>query len=209
MTEHLSDQEQIQMLKNWWKQYGMTLVIGLCVFLSASYGWRYWQQYKTHQTELASMIYSEVINLNDMNKADEVKLLTENLLKNYPRTVYASLAALIVAKDAVESDKLADAEQKLQWVVDKGKQKALQQLARIRLARVLLADKKPTEALAVLAKLDVTTALTAEAAEVKGDVLVVLGKKAEALQSYQIALTINKVKAVESPLLQMKIQEVQ
>lgn len=209
MTEHLSDQEQIQMLKSWWKQYGMSLVIGLCVFLSASYGWRYWQQYLTHQKETASLIYSEVINLNDMNKVDEVKLLTENLLKDYPRTVYASLAALTVAKDAVEAGKLADAEEKLQWVVEHGKQKTLQQLAQIRLARVLLADKKPTQALAVLSKLEAATALKAEAAEVRGDILVVLGKKAEALQAYQNALAINKAKGTESPLLQMKIQEAQ
>lgn len=206
MSEHLSDQEQIQLFKKWWKEYGILLVISLCVCLSGSYAWRYWQQYQAGQSAIASSTYSEILALMGEKKNDEANILIGSLQKDYKRTSYASLAVLMAAKEAVQSSKLVEAEKKLQWILDNCKYNSLRQIARVRLARVLLADKKNDQALEVLNKID-DTALSAEVFEIRGDSLLASGNKTEAGRAYQEAMEINKKNGTESPLLQIKIQD--
>lgn len=198
-----SDQEQIQLLKDWWKKYGTTVLMGLMVFFIANFSWQFWQNYHRKYVDGASLMYTQMLSMLQLKKADEAQLLGEQLFKDYRRTPYASLAGLILAKEAVEQQKLDVALTQLQWVIKHAANNNLKQIAKIRAARILFADHKNQDALALLSKVDDQGYLAA-IAELRGDILLALGNAAAAKTAYQEALA-HSPKEVQSPLLKMKL----
>lgn len=205
MSEYMSDKEQILLFKKWWKEYGVPVVLSVCVFLAITYGWRYWQGIKFRQAETASMIYSEMLTYQDLNKPDEVEALVGSLTRDYKGTIYASLAALTLAESAIQNGQFNIAEEKLQWVIDHGNKKDIRALARVRLARIYILDKKYDQALATLDG-DQDAAFDAYSLEVRGDALLAQGKKDEAKAVYQKAQAENLANNVTAPILEMKLQ---
>ena len=199
-----SDQEQIQMVKDWWKRYGGYIVSAILVVAVISFGWRYWQHYQQRRIERASINYAQMLTALDQQKQEEVKLYAQQLMKDYAKSAYASMAALALAKIAVQDGDFSLAYEQLQFVLTKSSSSALKQIARIRAARVLLATKKPQAALDILATVD-DAAYQAEIAEVSGDALFQLAKVAEAKQAYQKAKNLETT--VKLPLLQLKMQQ--
>jgi predicted negative regulator of RcsB-dependent stress response len=200
-----SDKEQIQMLKDWWKQYGNYILSVIIIFFVVSFGWRYWQQHKYQRLERTSVTYVQMLTAFEQQKNDEVKLFAKQLMQNYPRSSYASLAALMLAKIAVQAKDFKLAQEQLEFVIKKSPNATLRQIARIRAARILLSTKQPQAALDLLAKVD-DEAYMAAVSEISGDVLLELGKVNEAKQAYQKAKN-KEVKGAASPLLQLKMQQ--
>lgn len=200
-----SDKEQIQMVKDWWKQYGTTIVVAVLVFAITNFGWRYWQQYKNRRVERASTNYTQMLVAFEQQKNDEAKLYAKHLIQDDPKSSYAGLAALMQAKLAVQTGDLKLAQEQLQFVIKKSSSNTLRQLARIRSARIFLTTKQPQEALNLLAMID-DEAYKAEISEVSGDALLALGKVAEAKQAYQKAKDLT-ASGAKSPLLQLKMQQ--
>jgi predicted negative regulator of RcsB-dependent stress response len=203
---HLSDQEQKEMLKKWWKEYGISILAGIAIFLLTSYGWRYWHNYKVQQVASASFLYSELLSMENFAKPEEVQGISDQLTKNYKNTTYASFAAFLQAKSLVVAGNYKAAEDKLNWVIKHGNNKTVRQIARVRLARVLLEDKKNLEAIDVLKKIE-DPIFTAEVFSIRGDALLALGKKAEALDAYRTALKNVQARGNEDPMLEMKIEK--
>ena len=201
----ISDKEQIQIVKSWWKEYGYYILFTVVFFMIANFSWQYWQRQKHFRLENASMIYTQMLSALEQQKGEESKLFGEQLIKKYSSSPYASLAALILAKDAVSSGNLKMAQEKLQFVIKKAPSKTLRQLARIRVARVLIAIEKPREALDLLTTVD-DKSYDAEVNEAFGDALLALDKTDEAEKAYRKAqhLSVNKA---QSPLLKMKLQQ--
>jgi len=87
---------------------------------------------------------------------------------------------------AVESGRLDEAASELRAIVDKPADKTLDELARQRLARVLAAQGKADEAIKLLdGKVD--AAFVASREELRGDLLVQLGRNDEAHAAYSKA----------------------
>lgn len=198
-----SDKEQIQMIKDWWKQYGSTILFAILAFTAISFGWRNWQHYKHNKLERASTNYTQMLGAFTQQKNDEAKLYAKRLVQDNAKTTYASLAALMLAKTAVQNNDLKLAQEQLQFVIKKSPNNTLRQLARIRLARILLDVKKPQESLNLLAKTDDDDYKT-EISEVSGDALLALNRIAEAKQAYKNA---RDNAAATSPLLRLKMQQ--
>lgn len=200
-----SDKEQIQMVKDWWKQYGTTILVAVLVFAVINFGWRHWQQYKHHRIDRNSTDYMQMLVAFDQQKKDEAKLYAKRLMQDDSKSAYASLAALMQAKVAVQAGDLKLAQEQLQFVIKKSSDNTLCQLARIRSARIFLATKQPQEALKLLATVN-DDAYKAEINEISGDALLALGKALEAKQAYQKAKD-GIIKDAKSPLLQLKMQQ--
>ena len=198
-----SDQEQIQMLKDWWKKYGPTILTGLLVFFIANFSWSFWRNYQQRYTGEASLLYTRMLSALQQQKSDEVQMFGNYLLKDYKRTPYASLAGLLLAKAAVDQQKLDLALTQLQAVINTSSTATLKQIAKIRAARVLLALHKNPEALDLLRKIDDQSFL-AEVLETRGDIWLAQEKKTEAIAAYQDALLHST--EVQSPLLKMKLE---
>jgi len=202
----MSDKEQMQIVKAWWKEYGYYILFSVLFVMVANFGWHRWQQHQSIRLERSSMIYMQMLNLSDQQKNDEAKLIGELLIKDYSKSPYASLAALILAKDAVRVGDLKLADERLQFVIKMAPSKKLRQLARIRAARVLMAMKKSHEAIDLLASVD-DNSYAFLVDEVLGDALLEAGKVGDAEKSYRKAQNIGANMMPQSPLLKMKMQQ--
>ena len=175
MSLHATDQQQIELFKQWWKNNGTSIIMIFLIAIAASFSWRYWLQHREFVLEQASENYEQLLNSVVNNKSDEAVKEADNLMTQYSRTPYATLAALMLARQSVYQNNLTDAESRLLWVVNHSHNKALSQVARIRAARVLIAENQPQQALNLLSKMD-NKSYEAAIDEVRGDAYLALGQ---------------------------------
>jgi len=185
-TYDLEEQEQLAEMKAWWKQYGNLVVSLLTAASLGVIAWQGWNWYQRNQTAQASTVYS-VLQKSALEKdSQRTKAASGELLEKFGGTAYAPLGALIAAKSMFEAGDLKTAKVQLSWVVEHGKDE-LRDLARLRLAAVLLDEKAYDEA---LKQLDgaVSVGFAMRFAESRGDILNAQGKAGEARSAYQAAL---------------------
>jgi predicted negative regulator of RcsB-dependent stress response len=182
----LEEQEQIAEIKAWWKQYGNRLVNAATVIALLVLAWQGWNWYQRNQSTQASMIYSVLQKAAQDNDTQKVKAASGELLEKFGRTAYAEMGALVSAKAMADSGDVQTAKAQLVWAVEHATNE-LRDLARLRLAALLLDEKAYDEA---LKQLEGASGLAFEVRflDMRGDVLAAQGKKAEAVAAYQTAL---------------------
>ena len=182
----LEEQEQLDELKTWWKQYGnhvTTLLLTAALALAGWQGWNWWQR---DQAAQASALFFGVQQAANEGNAQHARELAGELIEKYPRTNYAGLAVLLAARTQVDKGDARNAKAQLQWCADNARDPSLRELARLRMAAILLDEKAYEEAMKQLAAPAVI--FSARNAELRGDVLASQGKKDEARTAYQSAL---------------------
>jgi predicted negative regulator of RcsB-dependent stress response len=187
MALDLEEQEQLAELKSWWKANGNLVVAVVVAAMLAFAGWRYWGIYQANKAAEAAALYE---TLGKAAQAGDAKALRDAggaLAENYPSTLYAPMGALVAARFYYDRSDLKSAKAQLQWVIERSSSDEMRDLARLRLAAVLLDEKAYDEA---LKQLDAPHAAAYEAqyAALKGDVLVAKGQPAEAKAAYKLAL---------------------
>ncbi|WP_168204163.1 YfgM family protein [Aliikangiella coralliicola] len=200
-----TEEQQVEKLKEWWSDNGTPLIVGAVLGLAGFGGWKYWTEQEVAYQEAASDLY---IKVTDSLKTEEKEGLTENALavkSQYPESSYAILAAFQLAKQAVEADDLSKAVAELTWVVDNHAGNELAAIAKIRLARIFIQQDKAQQAL-TLVSLDEESGYYTLASLVKGDALMALERKTEALEAYKVASADTAISA-RHPSLQVKIDE--
>lgn len=183
----LEEQEQIEALKAWWKQYGSLVVAAFVAFVVGVGGVQGWKYYQRAQTEQASALFGKLEDAVKKTDAAEIRNVGSEILDKYSGSAYAAMAAMIVAKTEHDQGQLDAAAAQLKLAIDKGKTEEVRALARLRLAGVLLDQKKYEDALKLL-DAKVSEAFTPLYADLRGDVLVAQGKVDEARASYDRAL---------------------
>ena len=183
----LEEQEQIDALKAWWKEHGRVVIAALVAACLAAAGTAGWRWYQRNQAEQASQIYSSLekaVNANDLKQVGE---LSRQLTEHYGSSVYGPMAALVAAKAHYEAGDASSAQSELQWVVDHARDEDLEATARLRLAGVLLDQKKYDDALKAL-EAKHPESFDGLFADLTGDILAAQGKPAAAKAAYQRAL---------------------
>lgn len=200
----LEEQEQIDTLKTWWKLYG-NLVTGLVMAGSlAVVGWQGWNWYQGGQAAKAAAIYGVLEQAAAAGDAQKVKAAAGELAEKFGSTTYASLGAMVAAKQSFDGGDLKTAKNQLAWVAEHGKNEA-RDLARLRLAAVQLDEQAYDDALKQLEGAH-APAFAARFLELKGDVLSAQGKKVEARAAYKAALDKqNDRPSASRELLQQKL----
>jgi len=207
MAYDLEEQEQIETLKSWWKQYGNMLTWLLIAALAAFSGWSAWNYYQRNQAAQAGQLYDEIGRAVVAKDNARVLRGAADMRDKFGRTAYAEMASLMAAKAAFDANDLNGAKTQLQWVVDNGRDEAYRALARIRLAGVLLDEKAYEEGLKLLAA-DVPPAFAGAAADRRGDLLMAQNKIAEARTAYQEALQKSDAKSPGRQLIQLKLDAI-
>ena len=187
MAYDLEEQEQLATLKGWWKDNGTSVLVVLAAVAIALAGWLGWRNWQAGQAQQAAALYDSLQKALQSNDAKSVRDAGGSLVEGFPRTLYASMGALASARFHIERGDLKSARAQLQWVVERSSSDELRDLARLRLAGVLLDEKAYDEALAQL-EAKHAPAMAAQYAALKGDVLVAKGKAAEAKAAYRLAL---------------------
>jgi len=203
LTEYLTEQEQIQQLKNWIKQYGPTIIAGVLIAIAVTSAWHYWQNYQNKILIHASSIYDEMLTLRAQGNSSAALTQANKLRSHYAKTPYAQMAAYMLAREAVLKKNYPAAIKNLQWVIAHSRDTSMQQIARLRIARILITEKKPQEALEFLKKVD-DKSFAGMIAEVKGDAYFAMNQIDSAKKTYELALQELPNAEVTRPILQMK-----
>ena len=185
-TYDLDEQERLDELKAWWKRWGGVVMIGLAVAIAAGAGWRYWQNRTVTQSLEAAAVYERLTQSLAANDAKGAREAGAMLIDQYKGTAYAPRAALLLAKLNVGTKELKSAQTQLEWAAANSKEPAVKDLARLRLAGVLLDQKQYDAALKTLSVTH-SDAFAPRFDDLKGDVLLAQGKSDEARAAYQAA----------------------
>jgi predicted negative regulator of RcsB-dependent stress response len=183
----LEEQEQIDAFKAWWKDNGRLVVVVVVAAALAASGTATWRWYQRTQAEQAGQVYAALEKAARANDIKQVRDLAGQLMDKFGSTAYGSMAALVAAKANHEAGDAKSSEAQLQWALDHARDDDLEATARLRLAGVLLDQKRYDEALKLL-EAKHPDAFDGLFADAKGDVLVAQGKSKEAKAAYTLAL---------------------
>lgn len=195
--------EKEERVKQLWNKYGNHVVSVIVIIMFFIVGLQYWNKHQVKVNAQASVAYENLLSSAVAKKNTEVEDLSQQLINDYSSTVYAKLAALLYAKQAIDNKQYATAEEKLQWVVRKASSASFKAIAQVRLARVLIADNKAEQAVTVANAIS-PAEFQAEANMIKGDAYFSLKNVASAKQSYQSALKAATINTPLYTLIQMK-----
>lgn len=208
LSDYQTEEQQVEDLKRWWKEYGLSIITGVVLAIVIIFGWRFYKQYTTQKAEGASIIYERMM-IDVMNgDTKDAAVQASVLLKDFTSVPYSKIAALVLAKQYVAQNKYNLAIKQLTWVIKHAKRSnsAFAQIAQIRLARIYVQQKKADQALGVLKKTN-DSSFMGLIAEVRGDAYLQLKQKDKARAAYQEALKNIPNSNKSHPLLQMKLDD--
>lgn len=203
MSEHITEEQQVEAIKAWWKENGVAVVAGLVIGFAALFGWRYYNDYKDEQAGAASSLYESVQQKLKLAQTDDARQQAEKIIAEYPRTPYASMAAFAAAKQAAGNGNMDEVRKQLQWVLDNSRQPQFVHNARIQLAAIMLNSAEYDAALSLLSKVK-AGGYAAAYEEMKGDILLAKGDKGAAHKAYDMALQSEGMGAQQRRIVQVK-----
>ena len=209
-TYDLEEQERLAALKDWWDKWGLWVQLALAAFvigLLSVQGWRYYQKGEAEQAE--AMFKSVQKTAQEVAASKEAKKLSDAataIADKYPSSFFATEAQLMAAKAAFEGKDLAASKTHLQWVADKGRD-SHRNVARIRLAGVLLEEKKYDDALKVIDAVK-EEGFISLAADLKGDIFAAQGRTDDARAAYQVAVDKADTRSALKNVSQAKLDSV-
>ncbi len=212
MSDMRTEEEQVEAIKTWWKENGRSTVVGIVIAAVAVFGWRGWQDHQRNTADNASALYQSLVEQASQQPGQTISdeqrksatYIANQLKTEYEGSNYAQYGALWLAKLAAEQDQLDLAKTELEWVLSQKPEAAVAQVAKLRLAQVLLASEQAAAALTALGASPVV-GFEAGYYELKGDVLLALGRSDEARQAYAEGLQANSDNA--RPLIAMKLDD--
>jgi len=211
VSEMRTEEEQVEALKNWWKENGKSLLLGIALALAIVFGWNGWQNNQRVTAENAGVVYQNLVQAVAIASAptatDEQRKtaahLADTLKQDYDGSAYARFGALLAARLAADSGDLDAALQEFDWVLSQKPDAVMEVVTSMRKARVLGAKGEADAAIAVLNGLSADS-FKVSVEELKGDLYLQMNQPEEARTAYQSAL--NAVTQQGSrPILNMKL----
>ncbi|WP_303844865.1 YfgM family protein [Aeromonas sobria] len=200
MEVYTTEEQQVEVIKEWWKENGTSVIAGTVIGLVGLFGWRYYNQHQQKSMEASSQAYNQAIE--QLVKADAAGFeQAQQFVTANKGDSYGELAALQLAAAAVKAGKLDLAAEQLTLVATSGDE-SIRPIAALRLARVLNDQGKADEALAKLGTIT-SDAFKAQVAEVRGDIMQKQGKSEEARDAYQAAADAGGLQSSQELKLKM------
>jgi predicted negative regulator of RcsB-dependent stress response len=200
----LQEQEQLDALKAFWKQYGNLVTWVLVLVLGAFAAWNGWNLYQRDQGAKAGALYDELDRAAQEGDSERTTRIFADMKERHPRATFTQQAGLVAARVAAEKGQYDSSIASLGWVAETAGESEYRAIARLRLAGLLLDTKKYEEALKQLDAID-SPEFAALAADRRGDVLLTQGKSAEAQAQYLKAWTAMDAKIDYRRLVEAKL----
>lgn len=206
MAKHLDleQQEQLDEIKHFWKQYGNLITWLLIVVFGAIAAWNGYQYWQRSQAAQASQMYDEVDKAVQAGDVPRIERALSDMNQRFASTTYAQQAGLLAAKSFHDKGNLDAARAALTAVVDKASDEGYKAVARLRLSGLLIEKKSYDEALKTL-EAPFPKEFTALAEDRRGDLLALQGKKPEARAEYEKAYKSFDERADYRRLVEVKL----
>ena len=187
MDVYSTEEEQIESIKKWWKENGRAVIAGAVLGIGGIFAWQGWTAHKVVEGAEASMRFEYLLESVRTGRGDVAGKQADALIADYESTPYALFGALSDARAKLEQNDIAAARARLEWVIANAGDGALREIARLRLARILLSegDLKGAEKLAAARTL---TSYAGEYAELEGDIAAAREDRDAAARAYRSAL---------------------
>lgn len=189
VDENLTDEQQADLIRQWFRENGYFLFGGLFLVLAVLFVWDQWQSGKIQNAGEASGIYEELVGKIRLNNQPAADALLAELVSGYDGSPYVDQARLRLAKLSLDRNDFAAAAGYLESVVRETDSVEIEYIARIRLARVRLQQEQYDAALTALEKVGADSAFFARANDVRGDIYAAMNRTRDALAAYDAALT--------------------
>lgn len=204
--EEYDKYEQSELVQKWLRENGVSIIVGIAIGLVGIFGWQQWRNHQARHAGEASQLYQQVQIAQASGKPDIATRLTDQLMKDYAKSPYAVFAVSDRARQQVQAKQLDKAEASLEWAESHAADPALKSLTLLRIAQVEVARDNGKAALTTLDRIP-ADAYKGLAQELRGDVLVKLGRSDEARKAYQTALSTLSEEAPQHGALQMKLDD--
>jgi predicted negative regulator of RcsB-dependent stress response len=205
VDDYLSDKEQVERLRQWWRENGWFLIGGVAIGLLALYGYRQYFAYQDRQAEAAGALYASVKQATDDSDTTAAETALAQLRSEFPDHAYTHQAALLVASSEIVANP-DGAVDKLRFTMEQSSDPELAMIARLRLARVLAYREQYQDALALLNVAE-PGQFAGRIAEIKGDIHVALGDSNAARTAYLEAMITPGAELLDRNFLQMKLAD--
>jgi predicted negative regulator of RcsB-dependent stress response len=200
----LEEQEQLDQLKHFWKQYGNAITWSLIVVLGAFASWNFYNYWQRSQAIEAAVLYGEVERVSQLPNQPQLERAFLDMKERYPSSIYSQQAGLLVAKQNFETGNVDSAKSALTWVTQSSADTGFKSIARLRLAGVLSEMQDYTGAMKILQS-SFPADFGALAADRRGDILMLQNKKPEALIEFKKAFNLFEERSDYRRLVEVKL----
>jgi predicted negative regulator of RcsB-dependent stress response len=204
--DYLTDDEQLENVKRVVAENWLWVAGGVVLGAALIFGYRYYESYRNDRALRAAARFEELTSALARDDQGKLRQVADGLIKEFPTSPYADQAQLVLARLSVDNGKLADAIAPLTQVMSNSKDSELRRIARLRLARVVIAEGKPDDAIKTLAE-DTWGTFAGQAHEVRGDAFYAKHDVQGAMKEYQAALGAGDPGSADFGLLQLKIAD--
>lgn len=181
-----TEDEQVEKLKAWLKENGLSIVLGIIIGVGGIGGYNYWTNLQETRASEASEHYTHLLEALEAGNDERVQEKADVLLADFASTEYALLANLALARLHVENEDFSAAAAALESVVGIEAQQPLAYIARTRLAAVQIQLEQYDQALTTLS-FEFPEQFSARVEELRGDALVLQGNTDQAIAAYRKA----------------------
>ena len=185
MAYSIEEEQEINQLKDWWKENSKTIIVAFILGVGGMFGWRYWQAYQAEQIAQASSQYDALIYSAQQDKQAK-KANIEQFVQANSKTAYAVFALLDEAKKAAEKQDFAAAEVNLNQALTQSQDEVLTSIVALRLSAVQFQLGQLDNALTTLNQVK-GESFNARKALLTGDIQVAKGDKVAAKNSFEQA----------------------
>ena len=207
MDAYTSEAQQVEAIKKWWRENGLSIVLGVTLGLSGIFGWRYWQDVKVEQAESASVLYSDMIASLSNDNGAESRELADRILAEFENTTYGVFALLALARLAVADDDLVAAETHLRQALKQSTDDTFSHVIRMRLIRVLISQDKLEQASNLISRQE-KSGFASGYDELMGDISVLQGEFESARNSYQQSIDKARAEGRDISTLELKLDNI-
>ena len=210
MDDNLTDQQQAEVVKQWLKDNGLSILFSIGLGISAYFGLQFYQQSQLQESESASRLYAEVEFALKQQRMAQAQNLLQEMDNNFSGSPYQQQSHLAMAKLHMDSLDYDNAIIQLEFVMENARDESFQHIARLRIARIMIEQDELDGALALLDSVTASPiAYTPYYEGVKGDIYTALGQLEKAKVAYSLALDALEPGNFDFDFIKMKSDQIQ
>lgn len=200
------DYEQGERVQQWLRKNGVSIIVGVALGLVLIFGWQQWKSHRAGHEQAAASEYSALQAAVAQNRATDIDMRTETLMKDYSDTAWSVFAAGERAQRNVMAGQLDKASGDIEWAKAHASDDTLKALVSLRDAQLKFAQGKAQDTLAALDAMP-GKSFVSVTEELRGDALVKLGRQDDARKAYQAAIAAMGDSAPQRGVVQTKLDD--